>query len=354
MRLGVASAVVDGVVVPGDVEVDEGRIAAVGLVGTRGSGTAVPGLVDLQVNGFAGVDLRRADPQGYGAAALELARRGTTAVAPTFYSQSVPAYLDSLAVLAEVHAAPPSGCRFLGAHLEGPFLAPERRGAHDELDLLAADPGVLEQLLGAGPVDMVTLSPELPGALGLVRELVRRRVVVGLGHTDAATAEVRRAVGAGARHLTHCWNAMRAPTARDPGPVGVALDDPRVTVGLIVDLVHVAPALVRATLAVAGGRVAATTDAVAEAGRMEGAAGVRLDDGTLAGGTAGPDECLRNLVACGATLPEALHACGGAQRRLLGLAGGRLRPGDVAELTVLDDGLHVRRTVVGTWATEAA
>jgi N-acetylglucosamine-6-phosphate deacetylase len=353
VRLGVAAALVDGVAVPGDVEVDHaGRIASVGLAGA-GSGTAAPGLVDLQVNGFAGIDLRRADEDGYRTVAHELARRGATAVLPTFHSQRLVDHERSLEVLARVHAAPPPGCRFLGAHLEGPFLSPARRGAHESQHLLRYEDGVLERLLAAGPVAAMTLAPELEGITRGIAQLVRSGVLVSIGHSEASSSQVRAAIGAGAAHVTHCWNAMAAPTAREPGPVGVALGDPRVAVGLIADLVHVAPDLVRATWAAASGRVAATCDAVAAAGTQD-VRGARLADGTLAGGTSGPDDCLRNLVDCGATLAGAVHACGGVQRRLLGLPEVRVRPGDPAELVVLDDDLRVLRTIVGRDVIDAA
>ena len=366
-RLGVAAALVDGRLVRGDVEVDaDGVIRTVGLGDGVGGAIAVPGLVDLQVNGAAGVDLRGADHDGYARVAELLVRHGATAVQPTFYSQSIDAHLASLERLAEVHHRPPAGCRMLGAHLEGPFLSTARQGAHDADALCEPDPGVADRLLAAGPVGMMTLAPELPGALELVRHLVDRSVVVSLGHTDATAEQVHAAVHAGARHVTHCWNAQRPPVARDPGPVGVALSEPRLTVGLIADLVHVAAEIVRLTTAAAAGRVAATTDAVQYAGLREdewpvgaghpqlGDGAPRLADGTIAGGVALPDDCLRNLVELGVGLADAIDACGGAQRRLLGLAPVRLTPGERAELVVLDQGLAPLRTLLGGVTFECA
>ncbi len=352
-RLGVAAALVDGVMVAGDVEVDQGTgtVVAVAIDTSAGRGVAVPGLVDLQINGYAGVDLRRAERDGYGTVCAALAVRGVTAFAPTFPDQSVDAHVASLEQLAGVHADPPSGSRILGAHLEGPNLSPVRRGAHRSEHLVAIEDRVTERLLNAGPVALMTLAPELRGALRLVAALVARGVVVSVGHSDADAATVRSAFDAGARHLTHCWNATRPPLARDPGPVGAALADQRVTNGLIADLVHVGSELVLLTLAAAAGRVAVTTDAVAPAGSphlddqlVDGA--LRLGDGTIAGGAAAPDDCLRNLVSLGVALPTAVDACGGAQRRLLGLPAVRLREGDVADLVVLDDDLQPARTYV--------
>ena len=363
MRLGVAVALVDGELLAGDVEIDAlGTVVEVGIGAGVGTLLAVPGLIDLQINGVAGVDLRIAERDGYRIAAAALAGRGATAVQPTFHSQSLPAHVDSLRRLGEVRADPPPGCRILAAHLEGPFLAPDRRGAHDRQHLLAPDAAVLRRLLAAGPVGMMTLAPELDPACGLIGDLVRSGVVASIGHTDATAQQVHAAVVAGARHVTHVWNAQRPITARDPGPVGVALSEPLLTVGLIADLVHVSAEVVVLTAAAAAGRLAATTDSVAVVGdvteRVGGGAastsGVTLADGTLAGGTAMPDACLRNLVSVGVPLAAAVDACGGAQRRLLGVPSVRLVPGERAEMVVLADDLRPVRTVIGTAVFEPA
>jgi N-acetylglucosamine-6-phosphate deacetylase len=360
VRLGVGAALVAGELVPGDVEIADDRVAAVGLSVRPGAeGVAVPGFVDLQVNGFGGVEFRHAAAEDYATAAAALAAHGAVAVQPTFFSSTPDEYVAALDVLAGVRSGPlPSGCRFLPAHLEGPFLSPAWVGAHRPADLRAPDPALLERLLDSGPVGMVTLAPELPGALELVGALVRRGVVASIGHSDATAAQTRVAVDAGVRHLTHCWNAQRRFSPRDPGPVGVALTDRRCTVGLIPDLVHTAVETVIVTFAAAVGRVAVTTDAIPPAGAgltawtehgrrvtvTDGAA--RLDDGTLAGSVATPEVLLGNLVDLGVSLAVAVDALGGVQRRLLSLPEVALRPGDPADITVLDDDHRVRRTVV--------
>lgn len=359
-RLGVARALVGATLVPGDVVVEDGRVVAVGEPSPGGTGTAIPGLVDLQVNGFAGVDLRRAGPGDWEVAGRALASCGAVAVQPTFYSCTPEGYRDALGSLSDhvgaAGSSPPRGCTFLPAHLEGPFLSPAWSGAHDTDTFAEPDRSLLDELLAAGPVGMVTLAPELAGALDLVGELARRGVVASVGHTDATAAELRAAVDAGARHLTHCWNAHRRFTARDPGPAGAALADARVTVGLIADLVHVAPETLTMTARAAGSRLAATTDAVELAGT--GGAGPPLTaDGVLAGGAATPDRVLANLVAAGLPLAQACDACGGAQRRLLGMPDVRLVPGDPADVVVVADDLAVLRTLVGgeeLWSAEDA
>lgn len=351
MLLGVTAALVDGTIVPGDVRLAGGRVDEVGVAGPEvdpAAAVAVPGFVDLQVNGFAGVDLRTADADGYAVVAAALARRGVTGFCPTFHSQSIDGYLRSLECLAVVHADRPSGSRVLGAHLEGPFLSPTWGGAHDAAHLLEPDLGVLDRLLEVDHVAMMTLAPELAGAERVIAELVDEGVVVAMGHSDATAQESAAAFGRGVRHLTHCWNAHRRFTPRDPGPAGAAIADPSVAVGLIGDMVHVAPEAVTMTMAAAAGRVAATTDAVTAAGTLAGPGGVaRTSDGTIAGGLCGMDDVLRNLVGSGIDLADAVTACGGVQRDLLGVPPVRLRPGDVADIVVLSSSLEVLRTYVG-------
>jgi N-acetylglucosamine-6-phosphate deacetylase len=233
-------------------------------------------------------------------------------------------------------------------HLEGPFLSPQRLGAHPAAHRRDPDVALLRELLGAGPVAMVTLAPELPGALDLIDELVSRGVVVSLGHS-AATAEAAAAGFArGARSVTHVFNAMGGVTAREPGLAGAALADPGVAIMCIADGVHLADATLRLVAAAARGRLVLTTDAVAPAGDVlvrDGRA--TLPDGTLAGGLGTPAEAVRRLVGLGVALPDAVDAASGAPARLLGRHDlGTLRPGARADVVVLDDDLAVRRVLV--------
>lgn len=352
--LGVAAALVDGTIVSGDVRLDDGRIGEVGVHRDRSDRSAAPGtvavagFVDLQVNGFAGVDLRTADAGGYATVAAGLARRGVTGFCPTFHSQSVDGYLASLGQLAAVHSDRPVGARVLGAHLEGPFLSPRWSGAHDPAHLSEPDLQVLGRLLAAGHVAMMTLAPELPDADRIIAALVDEGVVVAMGHTDATAAQSVEAFDRGVRHLTHCWNAHRRFAPRDPGPAGAALTHRDVAVGLIGDLVHVAPEVVSMTMAAAGHRVAATTDAVTAAGTGAGPAGAvaRTEQGTIAGGLCGMDDVFRNLVAVGVDFADAAAACGAVQRDVLGLPPVRMLPGDRADVVVLGPALEVTATYV--------
>lgn len=357
MRLGVREALVGGGLVPGDVEVEDGLVVAVGEP-PGGSGLAVPGFIDLQVNGFAGIDFLAADRDGYVRAGEALARTGVTAYRPTFISSPVDRYLPALGLVAGLGAIP--GPRVLGVHLEGPFLSPEFHGAHDPAHLVPPDPGLAARLLRAGPVAHVTLAPELPGGLELVARLVRAGVLVAVGHSGADASMAHAAFNRGARAVTHLYNAHRRWQSRDPGIAGAALSRPDVTVTAIVDGVHLAPETTLAAFLAARGRFALVTDAVEAAGRGPGTFRlgdrtvtvtddeVRLEDGTLAGSVLTMDRAVRNLVGMGVPPAEAVDAASRVPALLAGRPDlGVLRPGSPADVVVLDERLEVRRTLVG-------
>ena len=351
MRLGVEAAIVGGTRVAGDVEVEDGLVREVGLGGT-GSGIAVPGLVDLQVNGYAGIDLLT-DPHGAEQVAEALARDGTTAWQPTLVTSPVEQLRDLTRALAD---AP----RSVGVHLEGPFLSPQYAGAHAVEHLLPPDVGVLRGLLDAGPVKTVTLAPELPGALALVDVLVARGVVASVGHTNATAAEAMAAVARGASTVTHLFNAMRDFHHRSPGVVGVALARAEMAIQLIADGVHVADEAILLVWRAAGPRLAVVSDAIAAAGLGDGdyrLGGVEVHvergicsraDGTLAGGACSLLDGVRTLVRLGLSLEDAVGSATMAPARILGRKDlGRLEPGLPADVLVLDDRLDVKDVLVG-------
>ena len=359
MLLGVRHALVGETLVRGDVRVHEGRVAAVGVMPPGGGGLAAPGFVDLQVNGFAGVDFLAAEAEDYARCAPALAATGVTAYLPTFVTAPEATLERALAVVAEAKAAGGDGPRILGAHLEGPFLSPRWPGAHEPRDLREPCLPLAERLLAAGPVALVTLAPELPGALELVARFVAEGVVVSCGHSDADARAAHAAFDAGARAVTHLHNAHRRFAHRDPGLGGVALVRPDVTVQAILDGVHLAPEVARLALLAARERLSLVTDAMAAAGLGDGryrlgqrevvVAGptARLGDGTLAGSVLTMDAAVRELVALGATEAEALLAATRAPARLLARADvGVLAPGGPADVVVLDDRLEVAATLV--------
>jgi N-acetylglucosamine-6-phosphate deacetylase len=355
VKLGVASALLDGSLVPGDVEVDEGRVVAVGVNGRPGRGIAAPGFVDLQVNGFGGVDFLAADDGAYGRAGEALLATGVTAYQPTFITSPEDELVEALREVPSDGAGP----RVLGAHLEGPFIAPERLGSHPAASRRDPDSELLERLLAAGPVKHVTLAPELPGALELVDLLHKHGVTVSCGHSNATADEARTAFARGALTVTHLFNAMRPLAPREPGLAGAALASQEVVVQVILDGVHLADDIVRLIWQSAAGRVALVTDAVAAAGAGDGTytlGGVALAvengvarraDGVLAGSTLTMIEAVRNLVDLGAPLPAALSAASEVPAAIAGrpeLA--TLAPGTPADIVVLDDGLEIERVLV--------
>jgi N-acetylglucosamine-6-phosphate deacetylase len=355
MRLGVGAALVEGRLVPGDVEIADGQVAAVGLGSPNGNGIAAPGFVDLQVNGFAGVDFFSADSEGYRKAGKALLECGVTAYQPTFITSPE----DELT--AALHEVPQNGSapRIIGAHLEGPFIAPERLGTHPAESRRDPDSDLLERLLAAGPVSHVTLAPELKGAYELMELLRRRGVTVSCGHSNATAAEAHAAFARGAKTVTHIFNAMRPVAAREPGLAGAALFSRDVVVQVILDGVHLADDTARLVWQAASGRVALVTDSIAAAGAGDGIytlAGVdvgvengvaRRADSVLAGSTVPMIEAVRNLVALGAPVDAALSAATEVPARIAGrpeLA--TLKPGARADLVVLDDELEIVRVLV--------
>jgi N-acetylglucosamine-6-phosphate deacetylase len=365
--LGVRHALVGDVLIRGDVRVEDARIAAVGVLPAGAGGLAAPGFVDLQVNGFAGVDFLAAEPSDYRVAGPALAATGVTAYLPTLITSPEAAYERALAAAASAAQAVGPGPRILGVHLEGPFLSPRWPGAHDPRHLQAPSAAVIDRLARAADITLVTLAPELPGALELISDLVTRGIVVSCGHSDADAACAHAAFDAGARAITHLHNAHRRYAHRDPGLGGVALVRPEVTVQAIVDGVHLAPEVAQAAFLAARDRFCLVTDAMAAAGLGDGSyrlgrrevkvqgATSRLPDGTYAGSVLTMDAAVRNLAALGASELEALLAATRAPARLLARPGlGVLAPGAPADVVVLDDRLEVRATLVaGQWLHHA-
>ena len=366
VRLGVSGAVVDGAWCAGDVEIADGRVAAVGIAPARGDAVAVPGLVDLLCHGYAGVDLASAGVDGIATVRAAAARDGTTALCPSLLTDHPDRTVAALARLDAARGTPARSAptaHLLGAHLEGPFLSPARIGTHPPAHRRDPDPALLARLLDAGRVDVVTLAPELPGAGALVDLLLARGVVVSAGHSDADAAAAHAAVGHGVRAVTHLFNAMSGLGHRAPGLAAAALTRPEVVATLIADGHHVAPEMVRLAFAAAPGRVALVTDAVAATGMPDGPfrlaeVPVTLADGVVrntAGGLAGAATPLiggvRTAVAAGVGFVEAVGAATTVPARLLGRADrpdlGRLTPGGPADVVVLDADLAVTRVLVG-------
>ena len=347
-----AAAVVTpaGVLRPGVVELDGGVIADVApTTGRVPDRTLVPGFVDLQVNGHDDVDVSSAVGADWERLDALLVAQGVTTWCPTLTTAPLDGYAAPLDRIGHAAARPADGRpRIAGAHLEGPFLG-DRPGAHrrewivpPDLDWLARLPDI---------VRIVTLAPERPRGVEAVAALAARGVVVALGHSTADLEHAEAAAQAGARLVTHLFNAMPALGHRRPGLVGAALSDERLTVSLIADLAHVHPAVLKLTFRAKGpGGVALVTDAVGwRRGRVAGReiavrdGAPRLPDGTLAGSCLTMGQAVRNCVDVGIDLHTAVAAASEVPARLLGLDDrGRLAPGAVADVVELGPALDVR------------
>ena len=357
-RLGVAAFLQHGRLVLGDVAVADGRVVALGLPPASG-GIGMPGLVDLQVNGYAGVDVLGASVEELATLGMALARDGVLAYQPTLISAEAAVTKTAAGHITELAARHPDGARILGIHLEGPFLSPLRAGAHPVPRLASPDLALLTALLDAGRVTMVTLAPELAGALDLVSACARCGIVVSFGHSDADARQARLGFDAGARAVTHLFNAMSPVSARAPGLAGAALADPRVTVQVIADGVHVADELLRVMMAAARGRWTLVSNATAASSLGDGELvlgetgvtarddPVRRPDGTIAGSAAKLLDGVRRAADSGTALGDVLAAASERPAALLGREDvGCIRLGARADLVVLGDDLEVHEALL--------
>lgn len=334
---------------PGWIAFDDGVIVDMGRGrppnGARGSvqdlGDALmmPGCIDLQCNGVGHDTLATADDAGWRRTEASLARRGTTAYCGTLVSAALDSYEGPLARAEALrHRQSASGAALLGVHLEGPFLG-DAPGAHDAALLRAADVAWISAVLERHPglVRIVTLAPEADPGFVATRLLSDAGVVVSLGHSRATYDEARAAADAGARMVTHVFNAMGPLHHREPGLVGAALDDDRLTPSVIADGIHVHPAVLRLILACKS-NIVVVSDAVAFAdGVVAHDSGAFLADGTLAGATSLLDHSVATLVRAGVAIERAVELVTAEPARLLGLDGrGRLEVGGRADIVALD------------------
>jgi N-acetylglucosamine-6-phosphate deacetylase len=363
----------DGVLDPGWIRLAGDVIDAVGsgdpheqlpAVDLRGR-WVLPGFVDMHVHGGGGASFTEGTrDQARQAAAFHRGQGSTTMLASL-----VTAPVAELEARAGLLAGLADDGVIAGLHLEGPFLSPARRGAQDPRHMIAPDVAVFERLHAAarGHLRVITLAPELPGALAVIQAATRAGVTVAVGHTDATAEVTLAAIDAGATHATHLFNGMRPPHHREPGAVGALLDRDEVTCEVIADGVHLDDIAVRLTARAAGpGRLVLVSDAMAAAGMPDGsyqlgsqrvsvAGGVaRLleDSAAIAGSTATLADVVRHAIAAGLPVPDVAAAASTTPARVLGLADrtGALRPGLDADLIVCDDDFRPRAVMRhGEW-----
>jgi N-acetylglucosamine-6-phosphate deacetylase len=354
-----------GFLTPGWLRVDQGRIEAAGEGEPPGPATyharwALPGFIDMHVHGGGGASFTGGGPGDARRAAAFHRAHGTTRIIASLVTAPVGELEDRVAMLA---ALADEGV-IDGIHLEGPFLSAARCGAQDPRYLTAPDVAAFERLLAAarGWLKVITIAPELPGALDVVRAATGAGVIAAAGHTDASAEVTAGAVAAGVSHATHLFNGMRPLGHRDPGPAGALLDS-QVTCEVIADGTHLHDTVIRLAARAAGpGNLVLITDAMAAAGMPDGT--YRLGDlpvtvtsgvarlapadpapaaggllGSIAGSTATMDQVVRHAIAAvGLSVPDVAAAASTTPARRLGLAAetGALHPGLSADLVLLD------------------
>jgi N-acetylglucosamine-6-phosphate deacetylase len=353
-KLGVRGAIINGAYIPGDISLEDGKIAEVGLP-AGGSGLAIPGFVDLQVNGFGGVDFSSASPESWLDASQKLLRTGVTHYLANIVSNDVSTMGRAIQMAKTVKTHDNlDGAELIGVHVEGPFLAEAKSGVHPREHLKKPDIETMREWITQGPVTMVTLAPELPGAIEAINFLSGSGVAVSLGHSDCNAAQANAGFEAGATAVTHIFNAMSGMSARNPGLSGVALNSSDVWVQLIADFTHVDKILMELLIKLAPKRMVLVTDCLSVTGTsgthftlgdrdisiVEGKA--VNSDGVLAGSLLTMGEALRNAVACG--MPE-VDAVNATSRNPLLLTNPQspplLAPGMPADLLVVSDSLDV-------------
>ena len=336
-----------------------------------GDAVLAPGFVDIHIHGGAGLDAMRALPSELPRLGKFLTTHGVTGYFPTTVAAPLDATCAALGRLAdaiETAATTTNGhpvqARPLGLHLEGPFLSHKRRGVHPPENLVAPTVDIFERLWQAarGHVRMLTIAPEIPGAMGVIAEAARRNVCVSIGHSDAEMPVAQDAVTAGARHATHTFNAMRPLDHRDPGIIGEVLSDDRLSADIIVDGIHVAPPVVKVFLQAKGyERAVLITDAISATGMPDGRYqlgpievdvkdGKCTSNGSLAGSVLTMDRAVRNVTKFSRwKLRDAVRAATLNPARATGLSArhGALTPGAFADFTVLSATGEVLKTIVG-------
>ncbi len=349
---GAALVTPDAILADGWVEVENGRIAALGSGAPPrpadvdlGGGYLSPGFIDIHTHGGGGATVVGADPDAVAQFAAAHRRHGTTTICASLVSAHYDSLAHDVAVLAELVQ---EGI-IAGTHLEGPWIAMEYKGAHDPGTLRDPDPEEVDKLIaiGRGTIHMVTLAPEHPNGIDAVRRFVDAGAIAAIGHTNATYDRVREAIDAGASCSTHLYNAMRPVNHREPGPIVALTEDERVTNELILDGVHVHPASAAFAARAAEGRILFVTDAMTAAAGQDGdymlgdlevkvVDGVArlVEGGAIAGSTLTMDAALRFAIERVGLTPEAAFAAAtSTPARMIGLTDrGRLEVGLRADL----------------------
>jgi N-acetylglucosamine-6-phosphate deacetylase len=324
----------------------------------------VPGFIDTHVHGGGGADIMDGEYESIKQIALTHSRFGTTVFLPTTMTMSKEKIIKSLQSVNEAKTKGTGTAEILGVHLEGPYINPEKKGAQKEEDIKGFS---IEEFLefnqaSGNLIRLVTIAPEIPGAIEFIHWLHRQGIIVSAGHTNATYQQMQEAIKAGLTHITHLFNAMRGLHHREPGVVGAALTEPGLTTEVIADGIHIHPIILKMIHQMKGaGKVILVTDAMKATGLPEGIYDLggqkvmvkgeqaKLEDDTLAGSVLTMNKAVHNMVTkAGIPLPEAVQMASYNPAKLLGIADkkGTLEPGKDADIVILNKNFETELTMV--------
>jgi len=323
-----------------------------------------PGFIDVHVHGGGGGDTSERDPEAVSRMSMAHARFGTTSMLPTVYPAPWPEMIGAIDAIEEAMKEWPQGARILGINMEGPFLNPSKCGALKPECLMMPTEDALTRLVAASDntIRMITIAPELPGAVGVIKACRERNIRTAVGHSNASYEEMILGINAGINHVTHVFNAMRRTHHRDPGVMGTILINDEITTELICDFYHVHPAMVVLLIKVKpNDKITLVTDALTITGLdgttfeadgrqvkvIDGLA--RLADGTIAGSILTMNKAVKNMVSTGLVpLEDALKMATLVPAKVLGIQHnkGTLLPSSDADIVVMDEDFNVKLTMV--------
>ncbi len=324
----------------------------------------VPGYIDIHIHGGGGSDVMDGNYEAINQISITHSHFGTTSFLPTTMTMSKDKILRSLRSIGEAAKKGTAGAEILGIHMEGPYINPEKKGAQKEEDIRV--PSIEEftqfQQASGDLIRLVTIAPEIPGAIDFIKYLDKQNIIVSVGHSNATYTQVQAAIQAGLSHVTHTFNAMRGLHHREPGVVGAALSSPELTVEMIADGIHIHPVVMKILIqAKEIEKIVLITDAMRAAGMSEGIYELggqevtvdkeqaRLKDGTLAGSILTMDQAVKNLVTkVSISLPKAIQMASFNPAKSIGVENkkGSLEPGKDADIVILNKKLEAELTMV--------
>lgn len=324
----------------------------------------VPGYIDMHVHGGGGSDVMDGDYEAINQIAIAHSHFGTTSFLPTTMTMSKDKIIRSLRSICEAVKKGTAGAEILGIHMEGPYINPEKKGAQREEDIKKISLGeFLEFNQASGNlIRLVTIAPEMPGAIELIKYLYKQGIIASVGHTNATYVQTQAGIQAGLSHVTHTFNAMRGLHHREPGVIGAALTSPELTVEVIADGIHIHPIVLKILTKIKEGeKIVLITDSMRAAGLKEGTYDLggqevivtkgqaRLKDGTLAGSVLTMDKAVKNMASkVGVPLPKAIQMASFNPARSIGIDDkkGSLEPGKDADIVILNKNLETELTIV--------